>query len=170
MTLAVVGSTSNTGRQGGIFFDASSSDSPYMDIYSGVNSWAAFSASAKTKARLGVLSGIVSPTFGQLVGEGLWTNNIYLEGNAAIAGTLTAGDAVGFGNTFYAGRLYKNIISHSNNFSDAVWTKTTGSITATNVTAPDGTATASTFTSSSSDGILLRNVTLVANTTYTFSG
>lgn len=39
---------------------------------------------------------------------------MYLEGNAQISGTLTAGDANGVGNTFYAGRIRKNLAKNIN--------------------------------------------------------
>ena len=99
---------------GYIMNDASSTYAPFMAVYDGVTTWTDFQSSDKEKVRLGNLEGITSATYGGLQGYGLHTRNIYLEGNAQIAGTLTAGDANGVGNTFYAGRIRRNLIFNSN--------------------------------------------------------
>lgn len=56
---------------GNILIDASSTNSPFIDVISNYT----------TKARYGRLDGINSPTFGQLSGYGLWSDNAYLEGS-----------------------------------------------------------------------------------------
>jgi len=53
---------------------------------------------------------------------------------------------------------YRNMLASSEDFSAAVWQKTPGSITATAVTAPDGTASAATFTATTDTAYLFENV------------
>lgn len=65
------------------------------------------------KAIIGNISSVVDPVFGTLKGYGIHTENFYATQNVGIAGTLTAGDANGFSSTFYAGRIYKNMIKNS---------------------------------------------------------
>lgn len=65
------------------------------------------------KAIIGNISSVVDPVFGTLKGYGIHTENFYATKNVGIAGTLTAGDANGFSSTFYAGRIYKNMIKNS---------------------------------------------------------
>lgn len=77
------------------------------------------------KAIIGNLNSTVDPIFGSLKGYGIHTQNFYATQNVGIAGTLTAGDSNGFSSTFYAGRIYKNMIKNSlncdfNNTADKV--------------------------------------------------
>lgn len=65
------------------------------------------------KTRVGKISGIVDPVFGQLNGYGTYTENFYATGNTSISGTLTAGDENGFASTFYVGKIKKNILYNS---------------------------------------------------------
>ncbi len=109
---------------GYIMNDASSQNAPFMAVYDDVSTWSEFQSTDKEKARLGNITGIVSSTFGSLEGYGLYTRNVYLEGNAQVAGTLTAGDAAGVGSTFYAGRIRKNLIADSENLTGTSWTAT----------------------------------------------
>jgi hypothetical protein len=92
---AVIGNTSNASRQGGLFLTADDSGAPFMDIYDGVTGHSDFNTSAKTKARLGRLTGITDSFFGTLTGYGLYTNRAYLNG-AFINGSLVVGPGVGF--------------------------------------------------------------------------
>lgn len=136
--------SSVAGRQGSIYFDSSTPTyAPFMDIYDGVASWSDFSSTAKTKARLGKLTGITSSAFGPLAGYGLYTYNAYLEGDAFISGTLTAGWSNGIANAFYAGKIVTNLVNESQNLSTTPWTVSLGTITRTanDVVAPDGTTT-----------------------------
>lgn len=77
------------------------------------------------KAIIGNINSVVDPVFGTLKGYGIHTENFYATKNVGIAGTLTAGDSNGFASTFYAGRIYKNMIKNSlscdfNNTADEV--------------------------------------------------
>ncbi len=92
---AVVGSTSDTTRQGGLFLTADDSGAPFMDIYDGVAAHSDFNSYAKTKARLGKLTGITDAFYGTLSGYGLYTSRAYLSG-AYINGSLVIGPGVGF--------------------------------------------------------------------------
>lgn len=92
---AVVGNSSDATRQGGLFLTADDSGAPFMDIYDGVASHADFNTSAKTKARLGKLTGITDPFWGTLGGYGLYTARGYLTG-VYINGSLVIGPGVGF--------------------------------------------------------------------------
>lgn len=65
------------------------------------------------KAIIGNINSVVDPVFGTLKGYGIHTENFYATKNVGIAGTLTAGDSNGFSSTFYAGRIYKNMIKNS---------------------------------------------------------
>jgi hypothetical protein len=64
------------------------------------------------------MTGIVDPVLGKLPGYGIYTQNATLTGDVSVAGTLTAGDANGFGNTFYAGRIRKNLLINSDLYGD----------------------------------------------------
>lgn len=92
---AVVGNTSTSSRQGGLFLTADDSGAPFLDIYDGVAAHADFNTYAKTKARLGKLSGITDSFFGTLTDYGLYTSRAYLTG-AYINGSLIIGPGVGF--------------------------------------------------------------------------
>ncbi len=75
-----LGNTTNAARQASIYLAADDSNAPFIDMINGVNSWAAWGAAAKTKMRIGNLSGITSTAFGTLSGYGMYAlNNIYLE-------------------------------------------------------------------------------------------
>ena len=114
-----------------ILMDASSQYAPFIDIYSKVNTWTDFNSPEKSRARIGNLTGKRSAVYGDLATDGIWTNNIFAEGNAQIAGTLTAGDSAGVGQTFVAGKLKVNLMLNSaiglNNSSLSVVTKGTPS-------------------------------------------
>ena len=65
------------------------------------------------KNRLGKLTGITDSIFGELKDYGGYFQRLYATKDINIAGTLTAGDANGFGSTFYAGKIHKNIFINS---------------------------------------------------------
>ena len=103
-----MGSSTDTSRQGLIYMTADDSGAPFIDVIDGVTAYTAFGTYATTKARLGKLTGIVSPTMGALSGYGLYTQNAYLEGNANIVGTLSVNDS-----KFYAGPIARNLCGNS---------------------------------------------------------
>lgn len=93
---AVMGNTSNSARQGGLFLTADDSGAPFMDIFDGVTAHTDFNTYAKTKVRLGKLTGITDSAFGgTLSGYGLYTSRAYLNG-AYINGSLVIGPGIGF--------------------------------------------------------------------------
>jgi hypothetical protein len=92
---AVVGNSSNTSRQGGLFLTADDSGAPFMDIYDGVAAHADFNTSGKTKTRIGKLTGITDSFFGTLAGYGFYGNRVYINGGF-INGSLIIGPGVGF--------------------------------------------------------------------------
>jgi len=65
------------------------------------------------KARFGNLSGVVDSVFGELVNYGAYVQRLYAAGQVNISGTITAGDENGFGSTFYAGKISKNLLKNS---------------------------------------------------------
>lgn len=65
------------------------------------------------KMRMGNLEGIIDPVFGELDNYGAYTQRLYATQQVNISGTLTAGDENGFGCTFYAGKIHKNVIINS---------------------------------------------------------
>jgi hypothetical protein len=66
-----------------------------------------------SKMRVGKLSGIVDPVFGQLDGYGGYIQKLFASKSAHISGTLTAGDENGFAATFYAGKIHRNAFLNS---------------------------------------------------------
>lgn len=75
-----------------------------------------------SQIRIGKLNGIVDPVFGKLDGYGGYLQKLFASTSAHISGTLTAGDENGFGSTFYAGKIHRNVFCNSLdvNFSSAV--------------------------------------------------
>lgn len=63
--------------------------------------------------RLGRLDGIDDPAFGQMNGQGGRFRRMFATGASHVSGTLTPGDAEGFGSTFYAGRIHRNAFINS---------------------------------------------------------
>lgn len=72
-----MGNTTDKNRQGAIYLTASDNGAPYIDVIDGVTS---ASLAGKTRVRLGKLNGINDADFGQLSGDGLYANNVYLKG------------------------------------------------------------------------------------------
>ena len=66
-----------------------------------------------TKSRFGNLEGVVDPVFGKLSGFGGYLQKLFASRCAHISGTLTAGDENGFGSSFYAGKIHKNVLVNS---------------------------------------------------------
>lgn len=66
-----------------------------------------------SQIRIGKLNGLVDPVFGKLEGYGGYLQKLFASNSAHISGTLTAGDENGFGSTFYAGKIHKNVFINS---------------------------------------------------------
>lgn len=79
-------------------------------------SLAVFADSSQT--RIGKMDGVSDSVFGDLKGYGAYLQKLYATRSAHVSGTLTAGDANGFGATFYAGKIHKNVIPNSMQISD----------------------------------------------------
>jgi hypothetical protein len=170
-TVVRVGSTA-AGRQGSIYFDSSSPTyAPFMDVYDGVATWPDFQSTTKVKLRIGKLTGITTGEFGTLSGYGIYTQNAYLTGNAQVYGTLSAGYNGTPGPSFYAGKIFLNIlVAHSERFS--TWNDSGASgITWTdnNTASPEGPTTATRWVRSGGTYPYKYTVTTVASGTKTFT-
>lgn len=66
-----------------------------------------------SKTRIGRLDGVIDPVFGKLDGYGGYLQKLFASQSAHISGTLTAGDENGFGSSFYAGKIHKNVLINS---------------------------------------------------------
>lgn len=66
-----------------------------------------------SKIRIGKLTGVSDPVFGDLDGYGGYIQKLFASKSAHISGTLTAGDENGFGATFYAGKIHRNAFVNS---------------------------------------------------------
>jgi len=67
-----IGNTTDASRQNSIYLTSDDSNSPFMDMTSGVNSWTAWGSSDKTKLRLGNLNGTygyASAHYGLAIGK-----------------------------------------------------------------------------------------------------
>lgn len=75
-----------------------------------------------SQIRVGKLSGLVDPVFGQLDSYGGYFQKLFASGSAHVSGTLTAGDENGFAATFYAGKIHRNAFLNSLdvNFSSGI--------------------------------------------------
>ena len=80
-----IGNTSDLSRQGGIYLTADDSGAPFIDVFSGVSSYATWNSSNKIKARLGRLDGIADTDAGlsgsQTNHFGLYSDNVHLKGH-----------------------------------------------------------------------------------------
>lgn len=84
------------------------------------------------KVRHGKLDGVVDKTFGALKGYGTYVKRLYATEDVNVAGTLVAGDKGGIGTTFYAGKIKKNLVRHSEDITNSYWVKENVSGTVTN--------------------------------------
>jgi hypothetical protein len=79
-----IGNTTYADRQGLVYLTADDTNAPYLDIVSGVTSWASWTGNTKIKARLGRLDGITDADAGlsgsQTNYYGLYSNNVHLKG------------------------------------------------------------------------------------------
>lgn len=62
-----------------------------------------------------------------------------------------------------------NLLTYSEQFGNEVWIKSNTTVTSNTTTAPDGTITADTITSSGANGYIYQTFSAIAGTTYTFS-
>ena len=60
MDFVRIGNTVDTTRRGGLYLSSDDSNAPFMDIFDGVSSWAAWTNTGKVKTRIGKISGITS--------------------------------------------------------------------------------------------------------------
>ncbi len=85
-----VGNTTDATRRSSIYLASDDTYSPYIDIIDGVNSWAAWVSSSKTKSRFGKLDGIYDADFGgNLSGYGGYIQNLYAKGVLRITNPST---------------------------------------------------------------------------------
>ena len=111
--VVAVGNTSDTSRQSVIYETVTDSGAPFTRVMTGIDSWAAWTGQDKVVMQTGNLSNVRTSIFGDLTGYGIWSKNAYFDGNAQIAGTITAGDSNGLGQTFVAGKLKVNLLPNS---------------------------------------------------------
>ena len=71
------------------------------------------SFSENSLARIGRIEGIRDIVFGKTKGHGTHFRRMFATGASHVSGTLTPGDANGFGSTFYAGRIHRNAFINS---------------------------------------------------------
>ncbi len=71
------------------------------------------SFSDQSLVRMGRLEGTRDIVFGQSKGYGGHFRRMFATGASHVSGTLTPGDANGFGSTFYAGRIHRNAFVNS---------------------------------------------------------
>lgn len=64
----------------------------------------------QTKSRIGKLSGVSDPVFGELKDYGAYLQRLYASKDVNISGTLTAGDKNGFGSTFMLEKSIKMLL------------------------------------------------------------
>lgn len=60
MDFVRIGNTTDTSRQGALYLSSDDSNAPFIDVINDVNSWIAWSGAAKTKVRIGKISGVTS--------------------------------------------------------------------------------------------------------------
>ena len=62
-----------------------------------------------------------------------------------------------------------NLLTYSEEFDNAAWTKSSATVTADDTTAPDGTTTADLIATSSSGGLIYQDTTITDANNFTFS-
>ena len=89
----VVGNATDPSRSNVIIISSDDAYSPYIELRSGVTSFAEYGSMASLRARLGNLTGITDANFGALTGYGIFTDNAYFKGHIALgsATSLTVG-------------------------------------------------------------------------------
>ncbi len=102
---------------GSILNDASSAQSPFIDIYDGVETWADFQSVDKTKVRLGNLAGVSNAS-----GYGLYTQNAFLTGSLVVGDLTKVGQYMEFDGstlTVQGNIIVQNGSSGIGSFTDA---------------------------------------------------
>lgn len=76
-----VGSETDANRRGTILLTSDMSNAPYLDVINGVDLWSAWGGTAKTKLRLGLLSGITGTAneYGLIAGSGFTATDSYIK-------------------------------------------------------------------------------------------
>lgn len=82
-TFVRVGNTTTDSRKNIIFMSTTNTNAPFIDLYSGINSFTTYGTILGTtpNTRIGKLAGITDSDFGALTGFGLYTTNGYFKGN-----------------------------------------------------------------------------------------
>jgi len=121
------------------------------------------------KSRIGKLYGVNDNVFGEIQGYGGYFKRLYATQDVNIAGTLTAGDANGFGNTFMAGRIRKNLLANSETVLGA-GVRAVGAVINTKApTKLTDNATRYTISTGTSSPQITTTAEIQAGKTYTFS-
>lgn len=60
MDFVRIGNTTDSTRRGGLYLSSDDSNAPFMDVFDGVSSWAAWTNTGKVKTRIGKISGVTS--------------------------------------------------------------------------------------------------------------
>ncbi len=90
-------------------------------------------------------------------------------GNSTASASIYIEGATGDFNTWFGGfGKYQNMLTYSEAFDNAAWTKTTVTVAANSVAAPNTTTTADTLTASAGNGTVVQAITGTA-ASYTFS-
>lgn len=80
MEFVRLGNTSDPARQGGVYLTADDSGAPFIDVFAGVNSHAAWNTAAVRRVRMGQLSGITGQSeYGLFAGVGQAASDAYLK-------------------------------------------------------------------------------------------
>lgn len=66
-----IGNTSDATRRGALYLSSDDSNAPFIDVVNGVDSWAAWTSTAKTKVRIGKITGVTSVAneYGLIAGD-----------------------------------------------------------------------------------------------------
>ena len=77
-----IGNTSNATRRGALYLSSDDSNAPFIDVINGVDSWTAWTQTAKTKVRIGKITGITSQAneYGLIAGNtGFGDNDAWIK-------------------------------------------------------------------------------------------
>ena len=97
-----IGNVNVVARRGGVIISSDLADAPFVEVFDGVSNWTTWIGTAKTKARLGQLSGISDADAG-LDDEtkfGLYTNDVNLKGRIHAVDGKIGGIEIGSGKMF----------------------------------------------------------------------
>lgn len=77
-----IGSTSDATRRGALYLSSDDSNAPFIDVINGVDSWSAWTSTAKTKVRIGKITGVTSTAneYGLIAGNtGFGQNDAWIK-------------------------------------------------------------------------------------------